>query len=97
MTWDNSATELLRQVRAYNPTPGAYFDIDGEHLKCWSAIGIEAQGEAVGTIVAAGRDGIDVTCGDGTLRMLELQRPGRGRISAGEIANQLSLSGRQLS
>ena len=96
MTWNNSATELLRQVRAYNPTPGAYFDIDGEQVKCWSAIGIEAQGEAAGTVIAAGRDGIDVACGDGALRMLELQRPGRGRISAGEIANQLSLSGRQL-
>ncbi len=96
MAWNNSATELLRQVRAYNPTPGAYFDIDGEQVKCWSAIGIEAQGEAAGTVVAAGRDGIDVACGDGALRMLELQRPGRGRISAGEFANQLSLSGRQL-
>jgi methionyl-tRNA formyltransferase len=83
MTWNNSATELLRQVRAYNPTPGAYFDIDGEQVKCWSAICIEAQGEAAGTVVAAGRDGIDVVCGDGALRMLELQRPGRCRISAG--------------
>ena len=96
MSWDDSATELLRQVRAYNPTPGAYFDIDGEQVKCWSAIGIEAEGEAAGTVVAAGRDGIDVACGDGALRMLELQRPGRGRISAAEFANQLSLSGRQL-
>jgi len=96
MTWDDSATELLRQVRAYNPTPGAYFDFDGEQVKCWSAIGIEAQGEAAGTVVAAGRDGIDVACGDGALRMLELQRPGRGRISAAEIANQLSLSRRRL-
>ena len=96
MTWDDSATELLRQVRAYNPAPGAYFDFDGEQVKCWSAIGIEAQGEAAGTVVAAGRDGIDVACGDGALRMLELQRPGRGRISAAEIANQLSLSRRRL-
>ena len=96
MTWDNSATELLRQVRAYNPAPGAYFDIDGEQVKCWSAFAIDAQGEAAGTVVAAGRDGIDVACGDGALRMLELQRPGRGRISAAELANQLSLSGRQL-
>ena len=96
MNWGNTATELLRQVRAYNPTPGAFFDIEGEQVKCWSAMRLDPQGEAAGTVVAAGRDGIDVACGDGALRMLELQRPGRGRVNAGEFANQMSLSGRRL-
>jgi len=88
---------LLRQVRAYNPAPGAFFELDDEQVKCWSATMLDGQNEAAGTVLAAGRDGIDVACGDGALRMLELQRPGRGRVSAGEFANQLSLSGAGLS
>ncbi len=96
MDWRNTATELLRQVRAYNPVPGAFFGFDGEQVKCWSAEPVDAQSEAVGTVIAAGRDGIDVACGDGVLRMLELQRPGRGRVSAGEFANQTPLTGRRL-
>ncbi len=96
MDWGNTATELLRQVRAYNPTPGAFFDVDGEQVKCWSAAPAEKQAGTAGTIVGAGRDGIDVACGDGVLRLLELQRPGRGRISAGEFADQLPLTDRRL-
>ena len=96
MEWSNAATELLRQVRAYNPTPGAFFNVDGEQVKCWSAALAKKQGGTPGTILAAGRDGIDVVCGDGVLRLVELQRPGRGRISAGEFADQLPLTGRRL-
>ena len=96
MNWARTATELLRLVRAYNPTPGAFFDLDGEQVKCWSATLADGQSGSAGTVVAAGRDGIDVVCDDGVLRMLELQRPGRGRVNAGEFAEQMSLSGRRL-
>ena len=96
MSWRKSATELLRQVRAYTPVPGAFFDVDGEQVKCWSAEIATGQGGTVGTVISAGRNGIDVACGDGVLRMLELQRPGRGRISAGEFTDQTSIMGRRL-
>ncbi len=94
--WRKTATELLRQVRAYNPVPGVFFDFDGEQVKCWLAELADGQSETIGTVMAAGRDGIDVACGDGVLRLLELQRPGRGRVSAGEFAEQTSLPGRRL-
>lgn len=96
MEWCASAADLLRQVRAYNPVPGSYFDCNGERIKCWSAELVDGRDAAAGTVVAAGRKGIDVACGDGVLRMLELQRPGRGRVSAGEFADQISLTGRRL-
>jgi len=96
MNWRKSATELLRQVRAYKPVPGAFFDFDGEQIKCWAAEIADGQSGTVGTVISAGRDGIDVVCGDGVLRMLELQRPGRGRISAGEFTDQTSIMGRRL-
>ncbi len=96
MNWGNTATELLRQVRAFNPTPGAFFDIDGEQVKCWSATLVDRQSGSAGAVVAAGRDGIDIACGEGLLRMLELQRPGRGRVNAREFVGQISLTGKRL-
>ncbi len=96
MDWGNTAMELLRQVRAYNPAPGAFFDFDGAPVKCWSATLVGGQSDVPGTVMAAGRDGIDVACRDGALRMLELQRPGRGRVSAGEFEDQTSPTGKHL-
>ncbi len=96
MNWRKSATELLREVRAYKPVPGAFFDFDGEQIKCWAAEIANGQSGTIGTVISGGRDGIDVVCGDGVLRMLELQRPGRGRISAGEFTDQTAIMGRRL-
>jgi methionyl-tRNA formyltransferase len=64
-------------------------------VKCWSAEPLAARG-VPGTVVAASREGIDVACGEGTLRLLELQRPGRGRVNAREFAAQLPLAGLRL-
>ncbi|MFQ5982232.1 MAG: methionyl-tRNA formyltransferase [Woeseiaceae bacterium] len=96
MDWHKSAEELIRQVRAYNPVPGAYFDLDGEPVKCWSAEIAEGQSGTVGTVIAAERTGIDVACAEGVLRMLELQRPGRQRVSAREFADQTAVTGKRL-
>ena len=96
MNWSKTAAELLRQVRAYNPVPGASFDLDGEQIKCWAAEIGEAQAASAGTVVSATADGIDVACADGVLRMLELQRPGRKRINAGQFAGQAPIAGKRL-
>jgi methionyl-tRNA formyltransferase len=89
------AGELARRVRACNPSPGAWFDVREERVKCWTAEPLAARG-VPGTVVAASREGIDVACGEGTLRLLELQRPGRGRVNAREFAGQLPLAGLRL-
>jgi methionyl-tRNA formyltransferase len=96
LDWREPAEKLLRQVRAFNPAPGARFEFDGEQVKCWSAELVVDGGEAPGTIVAAGRDGIDVACGEGVLRMRQLQRPGRGRVNAREFADQTAPAGMRL-
>jgi methionyl-tRNA formyltransferase len=94
--WQRSATELDRIVRAFNPTPGAYFLLDDERIKC-SGASIAAGADATpGTVIDAGPEGITVACGDGALCMTSLQRPGKRLVSAGEFAAQLDILGRHL-
>lgn len=96
--WHQSAAHLQRLVRAFNPVPGAYFELDDIRVKCWRAESIEdTQAEATpGTVISADRDGIVVACAEGGLKMLSLQRPGKRAVNAREFADQLDLHGRCL-
>ncbi len=94
--WRAPASEIARKIRAYNPVPGAWFDYGGEQIKCWKAIAHEDAEGPAGVVLQAGADGIDVTCGRGALRLLELQRPGRRHVTAAEFATQLNLAGKRL-
>jgi methionyl-tRNA formyltransferase len=80
--WDRTAQEIDRQVRAFNPAPGARTRIDGVALKILGARPESASPAAPGTVSAAAADGIVVACGSGALRILELQRAGGKRIGA---------------
>ena len=95
--WSVPAEEILRKVRAYNPVPGAWFDVAGERIKCFRAAVLDDVEGPPGVILQAGKSGIDVTCGRGALRILEIQRPGRRKVSAGEFAAQQNLAGKRLS
>lgn len=96
INWREQAVALQRLVRAYNPVPGAWFMLDDERVKCWMAHSIDAVDAPPGTVVAAGRDGIVVSCGEGALRLESLQRPGKRAVTAAEFASQIELSGRRL-
>ena len=91
LDWQRSAMELQRTVRAYNPVPGAWTTLQGERLKCWRAKAVEGSGDVPGSIVSSGAEGISVVCGEGVLRITELQRPGRKRVTAAELAGQIDL------
>ena len=93
--WRAPAEELARVVRAYNPVPGASFEFNGDRVKCWRALPIMIADldEKPGTVIAASKTGVDVVCGQHALRLLEVQRPGKNRISAAEFAGQASLPG----
>ena len=91
--WALPAPAIERQVRAFNPWPVAETRLDGEALRVWRAQAIDGQGGAPGAVVAVCRDGIDVATGDGRLRILELQPPGRRVMSARDFLNARDLSG----
>jgi len=94
--WDRDAGEIHRGIRAYSPVPGAWFELDGDNIKCWKAEVAEGLEGHSGEILEAGKTGVVVACGSGALRLLELQRPGRKRVTGAEFAAQLNLAGKRL-
>ena len=97
LDWRETAEQISRKIRAYNPVPGACFDLDGELVKCWKAEPVDGYDGPAGTILSADKDGIVVACAGGALRLAEVQRPGRRRITAAEFAGQSNLGGKRLS
>jgi methionyl-tRNA formyltransferase len=88
LDWQRSAEELARAVRGYNPWPVAYTHYEGQPLRIWRASWMPSDaGIAPGTVLNAGRDGIDVATGKGMLRILELQAAGGRAQSAADFAN----------
>ncbi|WP_445145278.1 methionyl-tRNA formyltransferase [Dyella sp. Tek66A03] len=82
------AIELERQVRAFDPWPVAEGELAGETLRIWAAQASEREHGAVpGSLLSAGRDGIEIACGQGALRITALQRAGGKRISAVDYLN----------
>ena len=82
--WKDAAQRLARRIRAFDPAPGATASLAGAPMKLWRAeaeasSGIEAR---PGVVLAAGAEGIIVACGQGALRVIELQPAGGRRMAA---------------
>ncbi len=90
--WQQDAVHLERQVRAFNPWPVAQTRYAGKTLRIWDARAIDGSGTPR-RVVAAGKLGIDVACGSGCLRLLEIQMPGARRLSAADFLNARNVDG----
>ena len=90
LEWTRSATDLARTLRAFNPFPGATVTLAGEPVKAWRGEVVAAAGRP-GQILAADSSGIVVACGEGALRLTELQKPGGRRVSAADFLNGSAL------
>lgn len=82
--WKREPQQIKNLVRGFTPWPGAYTSLDGKTLKFYK-VSVTDGGGAPGEIIAAGKDGIDVACGSGCLRIEELQLEGRKRLSAADF------------
>ncbi|MFN7086819.1 MAG: methionyl-tRNA formyltransferase [Burkholderiales bacterium] len=80
--WSESAQTIERKVRAFNPVPGASSLLGGVNIKIWRAEVERGVNAPPGTVCEAGAGGIVVACGDGGVRLLELQRAGGRRLPA---------------
>jgi methionyl-tRNA formyltransferase len=92
--WQQPATRIARQVAAFNPWPVAQTRLGGQVLRIWLADVPEGGGSGrPGQVIATGKDGIEVACGEGVLRLLRLQLPGGKPLDAGEFLNAHPLDG----
>lgn len=88
LDWAQGADVLARTVRAFNPWPIAEATLAGERVRIHGAVALdEAHSQAPGTVLAASRDGIDIACGQGALRLRTLQREGGKAITAADYLN----------
>jgi len=85
--WSKSADEVDCLIRALSPAPGAWAEAKGERLKILYAEPEEGSG-APGELLD---DGLTIACGSGALRLIRLQRAGRGVMSATELLRGFAL------
>ncbi len=84
LEWGRDATALSRQVRAFNPFPGAETGLDGDLLKVWEAEPVEGSGSP-GSVIGLDHGRPVVACGRGALALTVIQRSGSRRMVAAEF------------
>lgn len=94
INWQDAASDIANQVRAFNAWPVAETRFEGRQLRIWEA-SAQADGSqaAPGTVISATRDGIEVACGSGSLLIHRVQLPGARVIDAADFINAHALQG----
>jgi methionyl-tRNA formyltransferase len=85
--WQLSAVKIDQHIRAFNPFPGSTSSLNGESLKFWNSCLPSKrqidQAQIPGQVLGFSEDGVYVQCGDGVIEILEMQKPGGKKTSAG--------------
>ena len=85
--WSKSAGEIDCLIRGLAPAPGAFTEVKGERLKILYAMPVQDRGEP-GEVLT---DDLTVACGDGALKLLKVQRAGKGVMEARELLKGFAL------
>jgi methionyl-tRNA formyltransferase len=76
-----AAVEVERQIRAFAPAPGAFFELEGERYRVLAADVVEGVGAASVTL----DDALTIACGSGAIRPTMIQRAGRPAMDAASL------------
>jgi len=88
LDWSAASEALARKIRAFNPWPICEAQLNGERLRIHHAVSIPlAHKQEPGTILMANPHGLDIACGEGALRLLQVQREGGRMISIADYLN----------
>ncbi|MDS1029859.1 methionyl-tRNA formyltransferase [Bacillota bacterium LX-D] len=83
INWTQSNQQILNLIRGMNPWPGAYTTLENKILKIWAGECVPDEKKVQpGTIIAANKNGILVKCGEGGLKITEIQPQGKKKMSA---------------
>ncbi|MFX0540808.1 methionyl-tRNA formyltransferase [Roseovarius sp. S4756] len=88
--WSRDAAQIDRQIRGLSPFPGAWCEMAGQRVKMLASTLASGSG-APGEVLEAGPGGVIVACGHGAIRLLRLQRAGRGAQDAGEFLRGMAV------
>lgn len=88
LNWQQSAQQLDRNIRAFNPWPGTWCEIEGKNIKVWEAV-IEEETSTLppGTIVSVDKSGVSIQTGTNILKLIRLQIPGKKQQPFADILN----------
>ena len=86
--WSGSVNQIDRQVRAFNPWPGSQTTINNKIIRIHETVILDQSGNGtVGEILAYSKQGIDVQCGEGQLRIVKCQLPGSRAMPVTDLHN----------
>jgi len=92
--WSQPAEAIGRRIRAFDPFPGACSPLGGEVIKLWRheiESALRPADVGCGTILSVGAAGVGVACGEGVLRLTELQRAGGKRLAVADFLRGFDL------
>lgn len=84
--WSGNATQIDLQVRTLSPRVAVTFELDGDPVKLLACELVDQQGTA-GEILTSDKKSIVVGCGEGALKLTQLQLPGKKAMAAADILN----------
>ena len=84
--WTRSAIEISRLIRAYDPKPGAFTSLNGAEVKLFGARVLPHTNHAPGKVVEIGAEGMVVACGEGAVRVSQIQPAGKTRMAPEVLA-----------
>ena len=93
--WSQADYVIGRRIRAFDPFPGAQARLNGETLKLWRYeldSSLRTDNGGFGMILSVDASGVRVACGEGVLRLTELQRPGGKRLPAADFLRGFSIT-----
>lgn len=92
--WGLSAAQLCRNIRAFNPWPVCYFELDAGPVKVWQATEVETTNNAdvhqPGLIIRSDKFGILVACSENSILISKLQIPGKKAMPVQDVINARS-------